>query len=176
METEKPTESSTGNIGSVVDIFCGVGGLSHGLKLEGFQIAAGIDLDEDCRYAYETNNNARFVLKDVSKIAPEEIDALYPDDGPKILVGCAPCQPFSKYNQKNTDPKWRLIEKFSDLIIAVQPDVVSMENVPSLVDFQGGQVFKSFLRKLEKENYKVVWDILYGPDYGLAQSRSRLVL
>lgn len=176
MKTEKTTGSSAGKIGSVVDLFCGAGGLSHGLKLEGFHIAAGIDLDEDCRYAYETNNKARFLLKDVSKITPDEIISLFPDDDTKILVGCAPCQPFSKYNQKKSDPKWRLIEQFSELIIDVQPDVVSMENVPALVNFQGKRIFKAFVNKLEKEGYKVASDILYGPDYGLAQSRSRLVL
>lgn len=107
-----PTEIGIKNFGSVVDLFCGAGGLSYGLKLEGFQIAAGIDLDENCRYAYETNNNAKFLLKDVSQIAPKEINQLFPENSIRVLVGCAPCQPFSNYSQKNSDPKWRLIKRF----------------------------------------------------------------
>lgn len=51
-----------------------------------------------------------------------------------------------------------------------------MENVPALISFQGGRVFDDFVNKLERENYEVVSGILYGPDYGLAQTRSRLVL
>ena len=46
---------------SVVDLFCGVGGLSHGMKLEGFRIAAGIDLDPTCKFPFEHNNNSVFI-------------------------------------------------------------------------------------------------------------------
>ena len=176
MKTAMSAGSNTKSIGSVVDLFCGAGGLSYGLKLEGFQIATGIDLDEDCRYAYETNNKAQFLLKDVSHITPREINQLFPDNSIRVLVGCAPCQPFSNYSQKSSDPKWRLIKRFSELVIGTLPDVVSMENVPALVSFQGGRVFDDFVNKLERKNYTVVWGILYGPDYGLAQTRSRLVL
>lgn len=42
----------------VVDLFCGIGGLSYGLKSKGFKILAGYDLDGTCKYAYEHNNNA----------------------------------------------------------------------------------------------------------------------
>jgi DNA (cytosine-5)-methyltransferase 1 len=80
---------------AVVDLFCGVGGLTHGLRLAGLNVVAGIDLDQSCRYAYEHNNHeARFVLADVSALRPEEVAALYPGDALRILVGCAPCQPF----------------------------------------------------------------------------------
>ena len=43
------------NIG-VVDLFCGVGGLSHGLKQGGLNIIAGFDIDKTCEYAYTHNN------------------------------------------------------------------------------------------------------------------------
>lgn len=170
------TGTDTRKTGTVVDLFCGAGGLSYGLKLEGLQIAAGIDLDEACRYAFEANNKANFLLKDVSRLTAQELNGMFPEDSPKILVGCAPCQPFSYYNPKNSDPKWRLIEQFSELIVEVEPDVVSMENVPSLIQFRGGQVFRTFVKRLKEKGYHVFWDILYGPDYGLAQTRSRLVL
>ncbi len=39
-----------------IDLFCGVGGLSHGLNKAGINIVAGIDIDEECRFAYEMNN------------------------------------------------------------------------------------------------------------------------
>ena len=52
----------------VVDLFCGVGGLSYGLKTAGFHILAGYDLDWTCQYAYETNTGGKFYYRDVSTI------------------------------------------------------------------------------------------------------------
>ena len=161
---------------SVVDLFCGAGGLSHGFKLEGFPLAAGIDLDEACRFPYQENNTAPFIRKDVADLKADFVQRLFTPGQKKVLVGCAPCQPFSPYNQKNADPKWRLLNSFGKLIAAVGPDVVSMENVPRLLQFKRGRTFKSFVKTLTDNGYNVVWDVLYGPDFGLAQTRSRLVL
>jgi DNA (cytosine-5)-methyltransferase 1 len=162
--------------GSVVDLFCGAGGLTHGFMLEGYAIAAGIDVDEGCRYAFERNNYSPFVRKDVGGLPPEELNALFYRGEPKVLVGCAPCQPFSLYNQRNDDPKWQLVIRFGELICATLPDVVSMENVPRLLDFQGGAVFESFTSSLRSAGYAVWHRTVFAPDYGLPQRRSRLVL
>ena len=51
----------------VVDLFCGIGGLSHGLKLEGLDIVAGIDNDKSCKFAFEKNNRAKFIGKDIAR-------------------------------------------------------------------------------------------------------------
>lgn len=161
---------------SVVDLFCGAGGLSYGFKSESFRLAAGIDLDEACRFPYEANNKAPFLRKDVGSLTAAEVERLFVPGAARVFVGCAPCQPFSTYNQKNDDPNWRLLYAFGDLIDQVRPDVVSMENVPRLVKFKGGATFQQFVDTLLKADYHVVWDVLYGPDFGLAQTRSRLVL
>lgn len=162
--------------GSVVDLFCGAGGLTHGFRLEGYRVAAGIDVDEDCRYAYEHNNDAPFLRWDVSSLEGADLAKLFRADEPRILVGCAPCQPFSTYNQKNDDPKWRLVEKFGELIEDVLPDVVSMENVPRLLEFRGGDVFSAFTATLERNDYHIHAEVAYAPDFGVPQRRSRLVL
>ncbi len=161
---------------SVVDLFCGVGGLTHGFVKERIPVVAGIDIDEDCRFPYEFNNNAPFINLDVAKAKSADISSLFHKGKAKVLVGCAPCQPFSTYNYRNDDPNWKLLNAFGRLIRDVKPDVVSMENVPQLVKFRHGRVFKNFLRVLDRCGYHISWDILFGPDYGLAQTRSRLVL
>jgi DNA (cytosine-5)-methyltransferase 1 len=161
---------------AVVDLFCGAGGLSHGFHLEGFNVVAGIDIDEECRYPFEHNNNALFLRRDVANLKASEINALFVPNKRRILVGCAPCQPFSTYNQKNSDPKWQLVTRFGELIDQVQPDILSMENVPKLLAFRKGTIFKKFVKKLKSSGYQVTWDVLYAPDFGLAQTRSRLVL
>ena len=83
-----------------VDLFCGAGGLTHGLLKSNVKMVAGFDIEESCRYAYETNNQgARFINKDVASISADEINSLYPKNCIKLLAGCAPCQPFSTYSQ-----------------------------------------------------------------------------
>ena len=171
-----PSRTIAGIGASVVDLFCGAGGLSYGFKLQSFRLAAGIDIDEACRYPYETNNEAPFLRKDVGTLTAAEVEGLFLPGEKRVLVGCAPCQPFSTYNQKNKDPNWRLLDSFGKIIDCVRPDVVSMENVPRLMKFKGGATFRSFVDVLKRADYHVVWDVLYGPDFGLAQTRSRLVL
>lgn len=161
---------------SVVDLFCGAGGLSYGFKREAFKVAAGVDIDEACRFPYEKNNGSPFIRKDVAKLTTNDLNTLFEPSTLRILVGCAPCQPFSTYNQKNENPDWKLLQAFGALIDAARPDVVSMENVPRLLTFRGGKIFGEFVATLRAAEYHVAWDVLYGPDFGLAQTRSRLVL
>ncbi len=161
---------------SVVDLFCGAGGLSHGFLLEGFDIAAGFDVDENCRYPFEANNDAPFYMDDVGELTGERINAAFGDAATRVLVGCAPCQPFSKYSQGRTDDRWSLLDEFARLIIESEPDVVSMENVPRLCKFEGSSVFDRFVRVLRNADYFVDWSVAYCPDFGVPQSRSRLVL
>lgn len=169
---------------AVVDLFCGVGGLTHGLKLKNFNVVAGIDIDASCQYAFDTNNkSSKFHHIDVLTLKPEELNALFPKDKKKILVGCAPCQPFSLYNKKRNKPKeiikdskWKLLDTFADLIIATEPEVVSMENVLSLEIFNKGKVLQNFVDKLQSANYKVSTFRVNAQDYGVPQRRKRLVL
>lgn len=162
--------------GSVVDLFCGVGGLAHGFKLEGFDIAAGIDLDSNCKFAFETNNDAPFIHRDVATLSPDDVKGMFTPSQPRILVGCAPCQPFSSYNQKNEDPSWQLLSHFGRLIEHIKPEIVSMENVSRLQVFRNGELFARFVKILEDNEYHVYHDVVFAPDFGVPQQRTRLVL
>lgn len=164
---------------TAIDLFCGIGGLTKGLSLAGINIVAGFDIDESCRFAYERNNNARFISEDVNNITAQEINPLFSNQaGVKIIVGCAPCQPFSRYSLRyrkggRTDDKWKLLYSFSRIVGECRPDIVSMENVPSLIN---EDVFKDFVGQLRKLDYYVDWKVVYCPDYGVPQKRKRLVL
>jgi DNA (cytosine-5)-methyltransferase 1 len=176
-------------VASVVDLFCGVGGLTHGLRNAGLNVVAGVDINAACRYAYEKNNEgAVFIESDVAEIPSQKIAEYYGDNDVKILVGCAPCQPFSKYTKRyrkeekengregdswQFDEKWKLLYAFAQKIRDIKPDVVSMENVPEL---ENEQVFQDFLGTLTEMGYHVNSGIAHCPDYGVPQSRDRLVL
>ena len=60
-----------------IDLFCGIGGLTCGIKKSGIDVIAGIDIDETCKYAYETNNKSIFINKSVSEITEKEINFLF---------------------------------------------------------------------------------------------------
>lgn len=163
---------------AAIDLFCGIGGLTKGLSLSGINVQAGIDIDSSCRFAYEKNNNAQFINCDITSLKGEQLEEFYPDNTVRILVGCAPCQPFSKYTNRyrkdgSTDEKWKLLYSFARLVQEVKPEIISMENVPEL---EHETVFEDFVSALKKSNYYVNWKIVYCPEYGVPQNRKRLVL
>lgn len=161
----------------VIDIFCGIGGLSHGFVKENIDVIAGIDIDESCRYGFEENNKAKFFHYDISVIHPETLLNMYPQNSSKILVGCAPCQPFSNYNlKKSKDEKWKLLYTFIKLIQVVKPEIISMENVPQLLKHNNGEVFHDFILALNKMNYNIWYEVVNAQNYGVPQRRKRLVL
>lgn len=164
-------------LGEVVDLFCGVGALSHGLKRAGFDIKAGYDTDKNCKFAFEKNNNSIFYSRDVSTLTAKEVSSHFSGDVPSILAGCAPCQPFSSYKQRyDEDPQWNLVSNFANLAVEVMPDFVTMENVPALVKYKEGKVFESFIQILENANYTVNWSIAKCEEFGVPQRRRRLVV
>lgn len=166
----------------VVDLFCGVGGLTHGFIKESLDVIAGYDIDESCRYAYESNNtnsdnkHSEFISKSISDVTGEEISAKFDGADVKVLIGCAPCQPFSTYSYKNQDEKKiNLLLEFARLVEEVKPDIVSMENVPRLATFSES-VFGEFVNTLKSNGYEVFHTIVNCPEYGIPQHRKRLVL
>lgn len=160
-----------------IDLFCGAGGLTAGLEKADIHVRAGYDIESSCRFAYEHNNNATFVNADVASVSANDINNWYQDpDSIKLLAGCAPCQPFSNYNQgKDTskDKKWPLMGDFARLIKETTPHLVTMENVP---DVTKHQIYLDFVESLQLEGYFVAASTISCTDYGLPQKRRRHVL
>ncbi len=159
-----------------VDLFCGAGGLSYGLRKVGIRIAAGVDLDPACRFPYETNTGGRFVEADLARLDPTVVQECYSVGSVSLLAGCAPCQPFSTYTQAGKragDRRWALLSSFGVVVEKVMPALVTMENVPGL---ERTAIFATFLRRLERLSYHISWGVLDCADYGVPQYRRRLVL
>lgn len=161
-----------------VDLFCGIGGLTYGLREAGITVKAGVDIDSSCRYAYETNNpNAKFIEADIRDIEYADIRSYYEGADITVLVGCAPCQPFSahtrKYRASSKEDDCLLVKEFIRLIKEGKPDIISMENVPGLIKHT---VFFEFINVLETLGYKFNYKIVSCLDYGVPQTRRRLVL
>jgi DNA (cytosine-5)-methyltransferase 1 len=161
---------------AAIDLFCGAGGLAYGLRQAGVVVTAGIDVDPDCKYPFEKNNDAAFLELDVRDVTAAHLDRLWPERSVRVLAGCAPCQPFSPHRRgKDTSDEddWALLIEFERLALATLPDMVTMENVPRA---GSTAVFRRFAGALEGAGYHVAWRSCRGPDYRLPQARRRLVL
>lgn len=114
---------------TTVDLFCGAGGLTYGLKQASINVTAGVDIDGSCRYAYETNNKIPFIEKDISEINNYNINK-YLYGKIKIIVGCAPCQPFSsqtfKYDACKKHKDRNLLKEFSRIVKKITPNIISI--------------------------------------------------
>ena len=159
-----------------VDLFCGAGGLSFGMKNKGIKIVAGIDIDPDCRHPFEYNVRADFHELDISTTTSAFVNSLFTENNVKILAGCAPCQPFSTYAYKRSprDQRWQLLGNFGSIVRDVKPEIVTMENVPRLLNHE---VFEEFMDTLRGAGYnKPFVAIVNSFEYGVPQLRKRLVV
>jgi DNA (cytosine-5)-methyltransferase 1 len=162
---------------TAVDLFCGAGGLTQGLLRAGVSVEAGIDIDPDAEFAYTRNNaGARFLAWDLNHKYSPSVEKLFRKNKVRLLAGCAPCQPFSKLtNGIKRHRSWDLLDKFGRLISGIEPELVTMENVPELEE-RGAEVFLRFLERLDRANYKFDYKVVRCADYGVPQARQRLVL
>ena len=161
---------------AAVDLFCGAGGLSYGMKRSGIEIVAGVDADPACEHPFSWNVRSKFHPLDIETIAPEFVGSLFPENRVRVLAGCAPCQPYSTYTNKRTgkDRDWRLLQKFGELVRELKPDVVTMENVPQL---RHHDVFDNFMQTLRDAGYGEPFkEVVNCASYGVPQSRKRLVV
>ena len=158
-----------------VDLFCGAGGMTHGLMRSGIDVVAGYDLDPNCRYPFEANNRAKFFEQDIRKLNVEDVAKRLSGADFSLVAGCPPCQPFSTYSRsqqrRETGDDWKLVEVFGQVIQQIQPDLIVMENVPQLAKHH---VFADFLEYLK--GYRTEWNVVEAERWGVPQKRRRLVL
>lgn len=160
---------------STIDLFCGAGGLTYGFEQAGLPVKVGYDIDPACQFPYEHNNTAKFILKDVGCVNKSDLEQHFSENSIRVLVGCAPCQPFSSYSRRYNDKesRWKLLQDFARLVKYSEPEIVSMENVLQL---KHHSVFTEFVETLKMLNYSVEAYEINCSDYGIPQSRKRLVL
>lgn len=166
------------SIFNAIDLFCGCGGLSYGFERAGFNILLGIDNDEKALETFELNHNeAKSICGDITTITYEkDIKPLIGDKSIDVIIGGPPCQGMSLSGpRKFDDPRNKLYLSYIRLVDEIKPKMFVIENVPGLVGLFGGQIKDSIIEKFSEMGYEIQYRILCASDYGVPQSRKRVV-
>ena len=166
---------------TAVDLFCGAGGLTVGLRRAGFAVLGAIDVEPLAVRAYRANHPETAIWQgDIRRLDPARMRRLLglePGDL-DLLAGCPPCQGFSTMRTLNggrrvADRRNALVMQMASYAEEFLPRAVMMENVPGLARNHRSARLRSILRKL---GYRVTDDILNTADFGVPQRRRRYVL
>ena len=166
---------------TAIDLFCGAGGVTVGLKQAGYKVLAAVELDPTAAKAYRLNHpDVSLWEQDVCEVTgPALVNELELARGElDLLAACPPCQGFSRLRTKNgsrrnRDARNQLIFEVLRLARSLRPKAVMLENVPKVAT---STHFKSFRYGMEALGYHIVWKVLDAAEYGVPQRRRRLVL
>jgi DNA (cytosine-5)-methyltransferase 1 len=166
---------------TAVDLFCGVGGLSAGLRGAGFSVLGAVDVSELAIRGYQSNHPETTVwqqnIRSLSPMTMMEALGLVPGQL-DLLAGCPPCQGFStmrtlRRGTSVADKRNSLVAQFGRYAAALQPRALMMENVPGLAD---DPVLGRLVKRLRSLGYAITTGIHDAADYGVPQRRRRFVL
>lgn len=169
---------------TAIDLFCGAGGLTLGLKRAGFKVLAGIEIDPAAAESYRMNHKDVVCLEeDILKIEPRKLlKTLGLKKGElSLLAGCPPCQGFSTLRTKKRsssvrDSRNNLLFEYLRFVKAMRPKALMMENVPALLK---DARMKKLLKEVAKLGYIVDENSVRvedAADYGVPQRRKRMIM
>lgn len=162
---------------TVIDLFCGCGGLSQGFIDAGFKVKLGVDNWQDALMTFEnTHKDAKGINADLFEETPQSISNKAGIKDIDIIVGGPPCQGFSIAGKRVIDDERnKLYKSFVSFVEFYKPKAFVMENVPNIISMGKGIVKDSILKDFEDIGYKVVYKVLLASDYGVPQNRKRAI-
>ncbi|WP_171211962.1 DNA cytosine methyltransferase [Ruegeria sp. HKCCA5426] len=165
---------------TVVDLFCGAGGLSAGFEMAGFRVLAGNDTFEAAGRTFSaTHPHAVFLPGPIQNLTVEQ---LMRQTGLKrgeltVLVGGPPCQAYSVYNHQRGmhDERASLFREYLRIVEGLQPQWIVMENVAGIFSIAGGEAVHAIKLELRELGYEVEEKVLKAEEFGVPQERRRVV-
>lgn len=163
---------------TVIDLFAGVGGLSLGFEMAGFDVVLANEYDESIAEAYKLNHpSTKMIITDIKDLPIEETFSGYRGKV-DVIIGGPPCQGFSQKGQRKTinDERNFLFKYFVNVVDYIRPRYFVMENVPNLLTAENGFFKKEVYELFAAKGYVLVSDTLNAADYGVPQNRRRAVI
>ena len=163
---------------TVIDLFAGVGGLSLGFKMAGFDIVLANECDKSIATAYKYNHSdTKVIVADIRNLPIDETFASF-CDSTTVIIGGPPCQGFSQKGQRKSiyDERNFLFRYFVNVVDYVRPRYFVMENVPTLLTTANGYFKKEIIALFGDIGYNLECAILNAEDYGVPQNRRRAVI
>tara|TARA_B100000965_G_scaffold406578_1_gene446258 strand:+ start:3230 stop:4399 length:1170 start_codon:yes stop_codon:yes gene_type:complete len=160
-----------------IDLFCGAGGLSEGLRQAGFDPRVGLDFDQHAISTYRHNHpESRAFLEDVNNVSGQQLIEAARTDEIDLVAGGPSCQGFSTHGKRiEDDPRNFLFTEFVRLVNEIQPKFFLMENVRGLLTYSKGR-FKELIEQSFREiGYNLVAATVCAADYGVPQLRHRVL-
>ena len=160
---------------TMVDLFCGAGGLSLGFSQEGFVTILANDIEECCIDTYAHNHpevpRKYIVLGDIREVV-DHLEDLIQGKNVDIVVGGPHCQGFSMANRQRLidDPRNYLYKNYVEVVKRVEPKFFVMENVKGMFS-----VAEQVRQDFKKIGYDVSYEVLNAKDFGVPQNRERLI-
>jgi DNA (cytosine-5)-methyltransferase 1 len=165
----------------VLDLFCGCGGMTQGLKESGMHVVAGIDVWDKAIESYSANHSHTAICADLTALSPEQFQAQYnpSQESIDVIVGGPPCQGFSIAGKRDTnDPRNSLFMEFKKYLDYFQPKAFIMENVIGILSMKTaeGDSVIDIITTLLSEYYELVVCKLYASDFEVPQNRRRTII
>lgn len=165
---------------TVVDLFCGAGGLSRGFLDAGFDVVLGVDFDASALQTFEANHGSAKAMK-LDLFNHDNINEIkkYLDNNKiklDVLVGGPPCQGFSLAGKREENDERNIL--YSAMVKTaklLQPKIVVLENVPGMLKLYDGKGAKRIINDFTELGYNMKAEVLYAPNYGVPQIRKRVV-
>lgn len=153
---------------SVVDLFCGAGGLSLGFRAAGFNLVWAADNNEAAIQTYRTNLGEHVVRQSITADTdPPEV---------AVIAGGPPCQGFSSAGMRRLgDKRNTLVTCFAQIIVRKRPQAFVFENVEGFLTAEGGKQVLELLTPLVAAGYRIHVRKVNAANYGVPQHRKRVI-
>ena len=154
---------------TLVDLFCGAGGMSYGFKKAGFNVIRAVDIDDAAVNTYRSNIGCHVNKTDLSSPAAELPYAT-------VITGGPPCQGFSSAGlRRSGDVRNSLVSCFATLVSSLRPSAFVFENVEGFLTAEDGARVVELLRPLLKSGYRIHMRKVNAANYGAPQHRKRVI-
>ncbi len=162
---------------TVLDLFCGCGGMSLGFAEAGCRVLLGVDFWKDALVTYSHNHiHSKTLQADLSTLQAIDVEKAMGTKHVDIIIGGPPCQGFSVAGKRIIDDERnKLYKGFVRMVEYFKPQAFVMENVPNILSIGDGQVKEAIIEDFQRLGYNVNVRILMASDYGVPQNRRRAI-